>query len=454
MEDKTRLMNISGLLTFAQPVDVDNLKSLLIERWLPLRRMRQRVVQPGLLLARPYWEDDPVFDLNAHVHRLALPSPGNRQILQEVVSDLISGPLDYSKPLWQIHVIDNYEGGGALLLRLHHVIADGLALAELMLHLTDETPQAAEWQTASTLAFSANGHTAEASTELGRQVALAARLGRRLARRLTITGLDVLSNPERGRELWDKGTAHAQSAMQLALKVAEPETIFGQPSGVSKKVAWSQPRPLAEVKQVQQIWGGTLNDVMLTALIGGLRRYLVAEGEPVNGARFRAAIPVNLRANNKTNQLGNQFGVVFLTMPLGMTNPQERLAEVRAHMDALKQSPEALTSYTLISALGFAPPSMQNALVRQFASLASAVITNVPGPKGKRYLTGQQIEEVMFWAPHPGRVGLAISIYSFADQVHVGVLSDPKSMPDPDSFINHFQAEYAEMVEMAVGRGP
>ena len=449
IEDKTNLMLISGILTFARPVGVDELKVVLRQRWLAAqRRMRQRLIRPAMLLARAYWEDDPYFDLNAHVHRIALPAPGDEATLQELASDLVSMPLDHSKPLWQIHVIDNYGAGGAIMFRIHHAIADGTALAELLLSLTDTT--AVAWQTPDAVtAVSPNGHNPEGVTEIAKQIAIATSIGRRWARRLAITGLGIVSEPETARELLDKGTAYAQSAMQMALKVAEPETIFCASPGVSKRVAWSEPLPMHEVQLLRRGLGGTLNDILVTALVGGLRRYMLAEGQSVNGARFRAAIPVNLRPKKQANSLGNQFGVVFLSAPLAMADPQERLAEVRAQMDRLKQSSDAMTAYRLISALGFAPAAVQNALVKQFGTLATAVISNVSGPTETRYLAGQKIEQVMFWAPQSGPVGLGITIYSFAGYVHVGMSADLKVMANPDAFMAAFHAEYAAMLNLA-----
>lgn len=448
IEDKTNLMVVSGILTFARPVALADLKAVLQQRWLTQRRLRQRLVRPSLLLARAYWEDDPYFNLNAHLHRLALPEPGDRAALQELASDMVSMPLDFSKPLWHIYVIENYGAGGALLFRIHHAMADGVALADLLLSLTDVSAAASLADGAET-AVSPNGHKPEGVAEIARQIAIATGMGRRLARRLAITGLDVLSQPEKGRELVDKGAAYAQSAIQLALKVAEPETVFGNDLGVSKRVAWSSPLPLAEVQFVRRALGGTLNDVLVTALVGALRRYMLAEGQPVHGAIFRAAIPVSLRPKKRAGRLGNQFGVIFLSAPLAMADPVERLAEVRACLDQLKQSPDARASYRLISALGFAPPAVQNALVKQFGVLATAVISNVPGPAEPRYLAGQKIEEVMFWAPQSGHVGLGITIYSLARLVYVGVSADRKLMPNPDDFIAAFQAEYAAMLAAA-----
>ncbi len=448
IEDKTNLMVVSGILTFARPVDVAALKAVLQQRWLTQRRMRQRLVRPNLLLARPYWEDDPYFNLNAHVHRLALPEPGDQAALQELASDMVSMPLDFSKPLWHVHVIENYGSGGALLFRIHHAIADGVAMAALLLALTDGSVEAS-LASGGVTAVSPNGHKPAGVTEIAKQITIASNMGRQLARRLAITGLDVLSTPEKGRELLDKGAAYAQSAIQLALKVSEPETVLGNDLGVGKRVAWSPPLPLEEVQAIRHALGGTLNDVLVTALVGGLRRYMLAEGQPVNGAIFRAAIPVSLRPKKRAHTLGNEFGVVFLAAPLAMADPVERLAEVRARMEQLKQSPDALTSYQLISALSFAPPAVQNALVKQMGVLATAVISNVAGPPAPRYLAGQKIEEVMFWAPQSGYVGLGITIYSLAGQVYVGVSADRKLMPNPDDFITAFQAEYAAMLTAA-----
>jgi WS/DGAT/MGAT family acyltransferase len=436
-------MMVSGVLTFARPVDMEKLKIVLQERWLTHRRLRQRLVRPDLPLARPYWEADPNFNLNAHVHRVALPEPGDEAVLQAFVSDLVSTPLDYSKPLWQIHVIENVGAGGALLFRIHHAIGDGTALSNLMMSVT--APSESLGQAASP---SANGQHPLATSQIGKQITFARRLGRRLAKKVAIVGLDIISDPDKTGDYVNKGLAYTQSSLQLALKIMEPETVFPGKLGVSKRVAWSRPFPLAEINEMRESLGGTLNDIMVTALIGGLRRYLLAHEKPVNAARFRAAIPINLRKNGRAG-LGNKFGVVFLSVPLAMADPQERLAEVRARMDLLKQSVEAQTVYNLVSAFSFIPAEMQSALVKQVGVLASAVISNVAGPPEACYFAGQKIESGMFWAPQSGHVGLGITIFSFGGNVYVGVNADPKVMPDPEIFVDCLYAEYEGMVGLS-----
>ncbi len=447
IEDKTNLMLVSGVLTFAQPVDIEKLKVVLQVRWLKHRRLRQRVVQSGIPMAWPYWEDDPNFNLNTHVHRLALPAPGDQAMLQALASDLVSTPLDYSKPLWQIHVIENYGEGGAILYRIHHVIGDGTALAALLLSVTDTEMEVVgdEGKTPTLTSSGQADFTPDTTPQIAKQAVIAARLGRRIAKKFVIAGLDIISDPDKTGDYVNKSLAYTHSSLQLALKILEPDTVFRNPLGVSKQVAWSRPFSITEIDDMRDELGGTLNDMMVTAVIGGLRRYMVAHEKPVNAARFHAAIPVNLRKNSSVTSLSNKFGLVFLSVPLAMADPRERLAEVRARMELLKQSTDAQTVYNLVSAFGYIPSGLQSAVAKQVGVLASAVITNVTGPAEARYFAGQKIENGMFWAPQPARVGLGITIFSFADKVYIGVNADPKVMPDPDMFVACVVAEFEAM---------
>ena len=445
IEDKTNLMMVSGVLTFARPVDIDKLKEVLQTRWLTHRRMRQRVIRSSIPMAWPYWEDDPNFNLNAHVHRIALPNPGDQAALQTFASDLVSTPLDYSKPLWQIHVIENYGDGGALLYRIHHAIGDGTALANLMMSVTDV---AADESGEETAVIPPHTNQQDSMSHLAKQAVVAVKVGRHFAKKFAIAGLDILSDPDKTEDYVNKGLAYTQSSLQIASKILEPETVFPNQLGVSKRVAWSRPFSLEEINDIREVLGGTLNDIMVTAIIGGLRRYMEIHEKPVNAARFRAAVPVNLRKNSSAANFGNKFGVVFLSVPLAMSDPKERLAEVCARMELLKQSEDAKTVYNLVSAFSLIPAGLQSAVVKQVGVLASAVITNVVGPTEERYFAGQKIESGMFWAPQSGRVGLGITIFSFGGNIYIGINADPKVMPDPEMFVSCVDAEYEMMRDL------
>ena len=225
----------------------------------------------------------------------------------------------------------------------------------------------------------------------------------------------------------------------------DPPTALKGPLGVVKRAAWSEPFSLAAVKAAGQTAGATINDVLVTAAAGGLRRYLAARGEPVDGLDLRATVPVNLRPLDEAHKLGNRFGLVFLALPIGLEDPAARLAEVKRRMDELKTTLQPAVAYGTLQAIGYLPPALQAVPIGFFGSKATAVLTNVPGPREPLYLAGIPLRRVMFWVPQSGRLGLGISILSYAGEVLVGVASDAGLVPDPQAIVDGFEAELTEL---------
>ncbi len=451
MDDPTNLMMVTGVLTFAERLDMDRLKNVLEHRLLAFDRFRMRVVDPKIPFMPPYWEKDPLFDINTHLHLVGLPEPAGQEELQNMVSDLLSVPLDMTKPLWQIHVIDNYREGGALIIRLHHSIADGMALIFVLLSLTDMTPDAP-------LPEGEPAYKQEKLPRLPRHNVLKAALqkGKRnvkkagqAARRLAAESLEVLVNPAHAVELTFDGSDHVYAAGRLILRGNDPQTVFKGDLGVAKRAAWSRPLPLKDVKAIKKATGATVNDVLTAAMTGGLRRYMLLRGENPDGVNFRAAIPINMRAPDEMGTLGNKFGLLFLDLPVGVEAPLERLAVVHERMDALKHSKEGAVGLVVLSGMGMTPAEIQRNLVGVFAAKITAVMTNVPGPPIPLYLAGNKIEDIMFWVPQSGRVGLGISILSYANKVYLGVVTDEALIPDPETIIEGFYREFDDLLELA-----
>jgi WS/DGAT/MGAT family acyltransferase len=221
--------------------------------------------------------------------------------------------------------------------------------------------------------------------------------------------------------------------------------MFKGPLGVPKRVAWSERISVDEVKEVGKALGGTINDVLLSAMTGGLRRYLDRHGQDAKSLNFRAAMPVNLRPLEKMAQLGNQFGLIFLSLPVGAQNAVERLAELRRRSLALKRSAEPVVVYAILKMLGVVPLAIQKLVVKIFAAKTTAVMTNVPGPREVLRLAGRSIQEIFFWVPQSGRVSLGISIFSYAGYVRLGVGSDAGLVPDPEVIVEGFHEEFEEL---------
>ncbi|MFN8480963.1 MAG: wax ester/triacylglycerol synthase family O-acyltransferase [Kouleothrix sp.] len=435
MEDPTNLMMVTGILIFDQPLDFDRLRATFEHRLLRFRRFRQRVVTVGNT-AR--WEDDPNFTLSAHLRRIALPAPHDQATLQDLVSDMMSTPIDFTKSPWQYHLIENYNGGCVLLGRLHHCIADGIALIRVLLAMTDESPDA-PWPSAT------DSHEPE---HRARSPLATVNATVRSAEKLLADGFDLLGEPGKLAEVARTGAGSATALSRLVLMSPDPHTAFKGPLGVAKRAAWSQPVPLDAVKAIGRAVGGTVNDVLLAAVTGALRRYLQGRGQNVDGLDIRAAMPVNLRPPDEPLTLGNRFGLVFLSLPIGVDDPLDRLFDLKERMEAIKHSPEAIVAFGILMGLGVAPSALQDMGVSIFGSKATAVMTNVPGPREMLYMAGAPINQIMFWVPQSGRLGLGVSILSYAGNVTLGIATDSGLAPDPDEIITAFHEEFNTLLKL------
>lgn len=439
MEHPTNLMMISGIFMFDEPIQPQKLRAVIEERLLRFRRFRQKVYQPSLSFMSPVWVDDPHFDIEAHLHHIALPDPGDNIALQELTSDLMSTPLDFSKPLWQIHLVDNYGDGCALVCRLHHCIADGIALMRVLLSLTDERIEPHATPGSET----ENENQSPPKTGGALNAGLPASGGK-----LISEGLEILASRDRRRAALKMGVEGTVALANLLLLSPDPPNPLKGSLGVQKRCAWSLPIPLEEVKAIGRVTGGTVNDVLLTAVAGALGRYLRSRGEAVGGVNLRAVVPVNLRPADGPLKLGNAFGLVFLSLPVGIDDPLDRLRELKRRMDAIKGTPESLVTFGILNAMGAAGPQIEEIVVSIFEKKATTVMTNVPGPREVRYFAGKPIKGIMFWVPQSGRLGLGVSILSYAGDVLIGVASDAGLTPDPESIVEATHVEFDGLMQL------
>jgi diacylglycerol O-acyltransferase len=450
MEHPTHPMIVTGVLIFGGPLDYTDLKTLLKQRLLHLDRFGQRVGQPWLNGSRPYWEPDPNLDLDAHLVRVTLDPPRDQAALQALVSRLASTPLDLCQAPWQFHLVEEYGAGSALICRVHHSIADGIALAYTLLSLTDPDPDAALMGNPGEGVCKDDRHTAE-------RQALPEPPALRAMRWMVQETRKTLADPAPIRRLVRLGARGAAALGRLVLRWPDPASPFKGLLSTEKRVAWSEPVALADVKVIGQGFGATVNDVLLSAITGALRRYIQSQEvladtkdiRPGPVDDFRAVIPVNLRSMDAVPTLDNQFGSVFVALPLGVSDPVERLRETKRRMDDLKGSLEAPVTFGLLNLVGYASPSVQELAVRVLETKATAVVSNVIGPQESIYLTGVPLKAIVFLLPHTARLGLGISILSYAGQVRLGVITDAGLAPDPERIIEGFDTEFDQLLQRA-----
>ena len=420
LETPTNLMVINGVMILADPIAFDDLRAVVRDRLLAIPRFRQRLVPSTGPLSTPCWEDDADFDIDNHVRRLVLSPPADQEALQDLVSELASIPLERSRPLWEFYLVEGYGPGCALICRIHHSIGDGLSLIEVLLSITDTEPGILP------------GLRAARTTEKSR-------MGRRRrVRRLLRRGLSLAAHPRRVHSLVRRGRRAVSALENILLSPPDSRTAFKGKLGVPKRVAWSGPIALDEVKGIGHALGGTVNDVLLAVVSGALRRYLQGRGETTDGIELHAAVPVNLRGAGTQGRLGNRAGTVFAPLPVGVADRMQRLEAVRHSMDGLKTSSQAPATFATMQALGRTSPSVQRAAVGIIAGRATAIMTNVIGPREPRYLAGVPLEALIFWVPKTGGLALGVSILSYAGQVRLGVITDQGLAPDPEPSLPRF----------------
>jgi diacylglycerol O-acyltransferase len=417
MDRPTNLMVINFVMLFDERLDWERLRAViytrLVERY---PRFHQLVVEGrgplgGLGRGGPSLAEDPNFDLARHLHHRELPS--GEEALQELVGELIASPLAREKPLWDMYLCNRAGGGCALLVRIHHSIVDGIALAQVMLSLTDATP----------------GALADAPPEPDRLVAARS------------SHVRAYRRGERALGRAAGAAANARALAKLLLTPPDAHTALRGELGVAKRVAWTGRLELAQVKATARAQGASVNDVLLAALSGALHHHLRERGERPRA--IRTLVPFNLRPLEEPipRELGNRFGLVFLTLPVDVAGPRERLRELTRRMAAIKRSREGLVSYAILRGIGLTPRRVERRIIDIFTAKASAMTTNVPGPREPVYLAGTPLRAVLVWAPVSGSVGMTVSIFSYHDGVTIGLLADAGLVPDPQAIVAQAELE-------------
>jgi WS/DGAT/MGAT family acyltransferase len=449
MDTEANLMMIVGVWLLEPAVPYELLCQRVEERLLKYRRFRQKVVEDAMGAS---WVLDPGFDLHRHVVREKLvPKRGQplQRALEQRVADLAATPLDPNRPLWQLHLVEDYRDehghkGSVLIARIHHCIADGIALISVLLSITDggkapperkQKPDGENDWLADAVLKPITDITIKAIGMYGGGV---------------VKSMEMLSNP--GNPLVGSLDA-ARAGYQVVSDVAalalmpddSPTPLKGKP-GRAKRVAWGEPIPLDDVKVIGRALGCSINDVLLSCAAGAIGGYLEAKGDNTAGKEIRAMVPVNLRPLEKAHQLGNRFGLVPLVLPIGIGNPVERVYAVRARMNELKGSYQPLLAFAVLAVAGLLIKPVQHALLNLFARKATAVMTNVPGPKEPLKFCGSTLKQVMFWVPQSGDIGMGVSILSYGGGVQFGLITDSKLCPDPENIIARFAPEFEKLL--------
>jgi WS/DGAT/MGAT family acyltransferase len=435
-------MHIGGVSIFEGPAPPFEDLEEMVDRKLGLvPRYRQKVRFIPLGLGRPVWVDDPHFNLSYHLRHSALPPPGTDQQLRRTAARIFAQRLDRGKPLWEIWMLEGLsENRWALLSKVHHCMVDGVSATDLMSVMfgQEDAPEADRtWEpdpepNAPELLMRTLTHRTLNPSEQLRTVRAAARAPR-----------ESLAQAEE--------ILRGMASSARILRPLRGSSLVG-PVGPHRTWSWAHVR-LSDVKAVRASLGGTVNDVVLAIVSGGLRDLLEERGESVADRTVRALVPVSVRRPGERGVYNNRVSAMFAELPVGIADPAERLESVRAQMDGLKQSKQAVAGDVLTSLSGFAPPmllAMGARLAARSPSLGLQTgVTNVPGPQQPLYTLGRRLLESFPFVPVIGHVRISIAIFSYDGGLYIGVTGDYDSSNDIDVLtagVEHSMAELSELV--------
>jgi diacylglycerol O-acyltransferase / wax synthase len=446
LESPSAHMHVAGVMLFeGSPPPHDELVEAISGRLHLVPRYRQRLALVPLGQGRPRWVDDPHLNLNYHVRSTALPAPGTEDQLKALAGRVFSQRLDRDKPLWELWVVEGVGGGErfAVLSKTHHALVDGISGVDIMSVLFDTSPEP------------------EAPPDPGKrwlprplpsrtQLLAEALIERATVPAEVVRGVRAVFRAPRRIASAAVGSLAGVGAMAWAGINAAPPSQYNVPIGPHRRFTWARVS-LADVKAIKDALGGTVNDVMLAIVTGGISRDLRRRGVDVRGLELKAMVPVSMRAQEARGALGNQVTAMMAPLPVGLEDPTARFETINTAMKRLKEGGQAVGAKVMTDLSGFAPPNIMSQAARVVARqrFFNVVVTNVPGPQFPLYLMGREMIEAFPMVPLLDRQALGVAIMSYNGRINFGLVGDYDVMADIDQLAKDFRASMLELAEAA-----
>jgi diacylglycerol O-acyltransferase len=403
MGTPTNPMVIGALLLLERRLTLEGLEALVRDKLVPHRRFRQHVVESPHRFGAPRWRDDAAFDLRQHVRRLDPEGPVDAATLLGLVGERMNAPLPRERSPWTFELVDLLPVGSALLVRIHHCIADGRALVALLQQLSDEG--------------------AEQGFGTGEER----------------SPIRSSSKPTRAHRFFGQFAG----LFRLFALSRDPVSLLRRPLNGRKCVAWSEAIPLEPIKAIAAAHGHHLADVLLTGVAGALDRYAREHGEIPRSVH--ALLPVAAPSKASAGELGNHYASVFVSLPAAVDDPRARLATIARDMTVLRSSGQSRIASSLMRVAGSVAPGIERRAMRWGARRASLVVSSLAGPKTALHLAGQPLGAIVIWAPAAATVGLSVTLFGYAGAIRLGVLTDSAVIDRPEQLVLAFQAALDEL---------
>jgi diacylglycerol O-acyltransferase / wax synthase len=445
LERDSAHMHVAGCMVFeGEAPAYDQRVDQIMSRLHLVPRYRQRLAYVPFNQGRPVWIDDPHFNVGFHVRHTALPSPGGDEQLKRLAGRVFSQALDRSRPLWEIWLVEGLsEARFGLLSKTHHALVDGISGVDIATVLFDTSPDP--------LPVAPPDHDwVPRPLPSGVQLLADALLERATVPGEIVRGVNAtLRGPRHvaGRAARALGGVGAMARVGLQ---AAPTSSLNVRIGPHRRFTWVQ-GDLRQFKAIKNALGGTVNDVVLASVAGALGRYLRMHGEATDDTVLRAMVPVSVRADVERGALGNRVAAMWAPLPVGITDPVQRLLTISRDMEGIKSSGQAVGAQVLTELTGFAPPTImaQAARLQARQRMFNLVVTNVPGPQFPLYMLGRQLEAMYPMVPLAENQALGVAIMSYNGQLNFGLNADFDALPDLEALADELRAAMEELLAAA-----
>jgi len=443
-ESSSAHMHVGGICIFeGPPPSYENLLDHVRSRLHLVPRFRQKLAYPPVPSGRPFWIDDPAFNLEYHVRHSALPAPGSEEQLRNMAARVFSQSLDRTKPLWELWMVQGLTRKRfAFVTKTHHALVDGVSGVDIATVLFDlkPVPEPAEpdheWLPSP---------EPSAATLLAKDAEGVLKTPVRLLRRAE----GMVQHPRRAvRQIAEATEAVGEIGWNFANPA--PQVPLNVEIGSHRRFEWVR-SDLSHFKKIKDTFGGTVNDVVLAAVTGGIRVWLHGRGVRTEGLELRAQVPVSIRAEDERGQLGNKLAVLRGPIPVYIEDPVRRLEACRREMEGVKDSKQALGAEVISRMNDFAPPTLlaQAARVNFSTRLFNLVVTNVPGPQVPLYVLGRELQDIFPVGFLPPNQALFVAIMSYNGGINFGLLADYDAIDDIDLVAEGIERSVAELLEAA-----
>jgi len=453
LERKEIPLNIACVALFDGPIPFGEFVARIDSKLDLIPRYRQVAVPPPWNLGYPVWENHPQFDIQRHIFRAQLEAPGGEAELEALAGRLLSQVLDRGKPLWEIHVVEGLKDGrGALIARIHHALADGVAGAALLQIMLDPTLEGS-------LAIPKRGH------KNGRRPAQAERAQPSLTEQIGGAIQSALESAVAAEEgllslaeglLGDGGKAALQQLTTVLPELLQPPErfFFNKPCSGDRKFCWAE-ADFAQVQAIRAALGGKVNDCVLSVVVRAIARYIRRHGEKVEGRLLRVVCPVNLRGGDHGESLGNRITFLPVVLPLDVSGPVEMLHAVSSRMEIMKSVHAAELVAIAAACLGTAPAPVQELFWRGIplvplpVPLLNVICTNVPGSPTPLYTMGRRMVASYPHVPTGYELGVGVAVQSYDGKLFFGVTADAHVAPDAERLRDYIMTSFHELAKAA-----